>query len=232
MIAASEPSKVSDPLEEQNSLADRAHAQLEELIATLDLAPGSVWSEQSLSELLSIGRTPVREAIKRLEMSRLIQTIRRHGIRIADIDIFEQLQAVELRSSLEALISAAAARRASSDDRRQLATTLLDLEKAIEAGENSNALPLIAVASRMIMRSARNPYFERALGPLLLVSRRFYLRYAADVKDVSHVWRLHAARARAVAVGDVEGAEEAAYEIMAYVEQFTRAIYLRDTWRY
>lgn len=232
MIAAFDPSRVSDSFDDQNSLANRAHAQLEEMIATLDLPPGSVWSEQSLSELVSIGRTPVREAIKRLEMSRLIQTIPRHGIRVADIDLFEQLQAVELRSSLEALISAAAARRASSDERRQLGARLMDLEKAIETGEHSSALRLVAQMSQLVVRSARNLYFERAIGPLLLVSRRFYHRYATDFRDVCDVWRLHAARARAVAVGDVEGAEEAASEIMAYVEQFTRAIYLRDTGRY
>ena len=39
---------------------------LEDLIVTLKLPPGSLWSEEALSERIGIGRTPVREAVKRL----------------------------------------------------------------------------------------------------------------------------------------------------------------------
>ena len=46
------------------ALADQARAQLEERIVKLELPPGSVWSESQLSELIGIGRTPVREALQ------------------------------------------------------------------------------------------------------------------------------------------------------------------------
>ena len=67
-------------------LADIAHSKLEELIVTLELAPGSLWSEAMLSDRIGIGRTPVREAVQRLAWERLVTIIRRHGIRISDID--------------------------------------------------------------------------------------------------------------------------------------------------
>ena len=94
-------------------LADIAHSKLEELIVTLELAPGSLWSEAMLSDRIGIGRTPVREAVQRLAWERLVTIIRRHGIRISDIDPHEQMLVVELRKEFEPLVASRAARRAS-----------------------------------------------------------------------------------------------------------------------
>ena len=47
------------------SLSDQAYEQLEELIVTMKLAPGTPVSESQLSAMLGIGRTPIREAIQR-----------------------------------------------------------------------------------------------------------------------------------------------------------------------
>src|SRR4051794_13307224 len=75
-------------------LADIAHSKLEELIVTLELSPGSLWSEVMLSERIGIGRTPVREAVQRLAWERLVTIIRRHGIKISEIDVHEQMLVV------------------------------------------------------------------------------------------------------------------------------------------
>jgi DNA-binding GntR family transcriptional regulator len=87
-------------------LADIAHSKLEELIVTLELAPGSLWSEAMLSDRIGIGRTPVREAVQRLAWEQLLTIIRRHGIRISDIDPHEQMLVLELRKEFEPLVAA------------------------------------------------------------------------------------------------------------------------------
>src|SRR6202023_2299839 len=51
---------------EDGTLTDRAYRELEEMIVTLRLSPGTVLSEQALAVRLKIGRTPVREALPRL----------------------------------------------------------------------------------------------------------------------------------------------------------------------
>ena len=48
------------------TLTDRAYRELEEMIVTLQLSPGTVLSEQALALRLKIGRTPIREALQRL----------------------------------------------------------------------------------------------------------------------------------------------------------------------
>jgi DNA-binding GntR family transcriptional regulator len=93
---------------------------LEELIVTLELPPGSVWSELQLSEKLGIGRTPVREALQRLQAHHLVKILPRLGAQITEINVTQQLLALEVRRVLERLIAEKAARRATPDERQQL----------------------------------------------------------------------------------------------------------------
>src|SRR6187455_3797255 len=104
-----------------SSLSEQAFGMLEEMIVTLQLPPGSLWSESTLSESLGIGRTPVREALQRLAEYHMVVILRRHGIRIAEVNEHEQLLVLETRRELERLISARAARRASASEKQTLA---------------------------------------------------------------------------------------------------------------
>ena len=63
----------SRAVEQRNgTLTDRAYRELEEMIVTLRLLPGTVLSEQALSVRLKIGRTPIREALQRLARDGLV----------------------------------------------------------------------------------------------------------------------------------------------------------------
>src|SRR5687768_8439380 len=97
----------------ETKLVDRARIELEERFVTLQLAPGSVWSEATLSESLGIGRTPVREAVARMAMDGLVSVIRRAGIVVSEISIEDQLAVLEARGVLEKLVSVKAAARCS-----------------------------------------------------------------------------------------------------------------------
>src|SRR5262252_6010756 len=103
----------------EGALSERAYTQLEEMITTLQLAPGQALSEPFLSSTLGIGRTPVREALQRLARERLVIVHPRRGIVIADINVRSQLKLLELRRELERLIARAAARRGTPDERRE-----------------------------------------------------------------------------------------------------------------
>ena len=69
------------------SLTDRAYAALEEMIVTLQLAPGTAISESDLSGHLGIGRTPIREALQRLAREKLVSIFPRRGIFVSPIDV-------------------------------------------------------------------------------------------------------------------------------------------------
>ena len=61
---------------EDGTLTDRAYRELEEMIVTLRLSPGTVLSEQTLAMRLKIGRTPIREALQRLARDGLVGSCR------------------------------------------------------------------------------------------------------------------------------------------------------------
>ena len=99
------------------SLTDRAYADLEEMIVTLQLAPGSAVSELELASYLGIGRTPIREALQRLARERLVTIVPRRGIFVSEINVTSQLRLLEVRRELERLIARSAARRATDVER-------------------------------------------------------------------------------------------------------------------
>src|SRR5689334_23070994 len=117
-------------------LAEQARARLEEMIVSLELAPGSIWSEAQLSATLAIGRTPVREALQRLEADHLVRILPRHGAQITEINVVEQLLLLELRRELDRLIATDAARRRTPQECSQLIKMAQRLEALAAEGDD------------------------------------------------------------------------------------------------
>jgi DNA-binding GntR family transcriptional regulator len=206
------------------TLVEQAHECLEELIVTLKLPPGSLWSEGALSELTGIGRTPVREAIHRLSAAHLMQIVPRHGVLVSQVDISEQLLVLELRRELERLVAMAAARRASAAERAKIPAMADAMEHAGNMGSVIAYLRSLFVTNRYFALCSRNTYAAEAIAPLHTLSRRFYFVHHLELNDLKIAGRLHAIVARAVAAGDEREAALASDRMMDYVEDFTRRL--------
>src|SRR5690242_20833585 len=83
------------------SLADKAYHAIRDLIVSLELAPGAVIDERELIERLGIGRTPVREALRRLAQERLVEVYPRRGMFVTGVDVRELARLSEVRAVLE-----------------------------------------------------------------------------------------------------------------------------------
>lgn len=91
--------------------ADKAYHQIKERIITVKMLPGSVIQEAKLMEELSLGRTPIREALKRLQTENLVVVAPRRGLFVADITITDLQQIYEVRVEIECLCARLAAQR-------------------------------------------------------------------------------------------------------------------------
>ena len=210
------------------ALADQARARLEELIVTLELPPGSVWSEQQLSETIGIGRTPVREALQRLQSDYLVRILPRLGAQVTEISVSQQLLLLELRRVLERLIAGDAARRATPEERE----ALLRMADALEALVDADVLKYLRYhydIKKYIADCARNPFVACAVAPLHAMSRRFYFLHYRKAHDLPVAARHHADVIRAIALGEEARAVAASDALMDYVEALTRATVLRKT---
>jgi DNA-binding GntR family transcriptional regulator len=203
------------------ALADQARVRLEELIVTLELPPGSFWSEQQLSEAIGIGRTPVREALQRLQSDYLVRILPRLGAQVTEINVSQQLLLLELRRVLERLIAGDAARRATPEEREQL----LHMADALEGLVDRYHYDI----KKYIAECARNPFVASAVAPLHAMSRRFYFLHYRKAHDLPVAARHHADVIRAIALGEEARAVAASDALMDYVDSLTRATVLRKT---
>jgi len=215
------------PATERPNLADQALVQLEELIVTLELAPGTAWSEADLCQRLQIGRTPVREALQRLENEHLVEIVPRFGIRIVETNVEDQLLLLEVRRELERLVATRAARRATEDERAQCYKMADELIAMLERGV-VEFLRYHYRVKRYVTSIARNHYAERALLPFHAISRRFYYLHYLHTRDMPLAAENHARVLRAVAKGDEAAAAVASDGLMDYAVEITRAVIARS----
>jgi DNA-binding GntR family transcriptional regulator len=96
--------------------ADKAYRQIKEKIVTVQMMPGSVIREAELMDNLRFGRTPIREALKRLQTENLVDVVPRRGLFVADITITDLQQIYEVRVEVESLCARLAAERLSPEN--------------------------------------------------------------------------------------------------------------------
>ena len=210
------------------SLTDRAYGDLEELIVTLKLAPGSVVSESALVQRLGIGRTPIREALQRLARERMVNILPRRGIIVAEINVKVQLRLLEVRREVERLVARSAARRATEAERARF-TQIAD---AFEANARDNdEVAFIRVDrefNELCVAAARNEFAAGAMSLMHSLSRRFWYLHYKQAADMPLTAGLHAGIARAIAAGDEDAAAGAADALLDNIEAFTRATVSTD----
>jgi DNA-binding GntR family transcriptional regulator len=205
------------------TLTDRAYTDLEELIVTLQLAPGSVLSEQMLSERLRIGRTPIREALQRLARERLVTILPRRGVMVSAIDVAAQLRLLELRREVERLVARSAARRASEAERARFAELARGFERAGRTGDDKAFMRTDREFNELCLASARNEFTAGAMRLMNALSRRFWFHHYKQAADMPETAKLHADIAHAIAQGDARGAAAALDRLLDNIEAFTRA---------
>jgi DNA-binding GntR family transcriptional regulator len=217
------PNPIADPAIKPTTLTDLAYARLEEMIATLLLAPGEFLSEQVLAETVGLGRTPIREALQRLAREGLVAILPRRGVQVTPIDARDQLLVIEVRREIERLISRSAAARATREQRDAFAAIADGLDRAGRANDALEFLRLDREMNLLMLEAAHNTFAVRTMQLLAGLSRRFWYQHHRDTGDLPLCARLHAAQARAVAASDPEAAGAASDALMDYVAAFTKA---------
>ncbi len=205
------------------SLTDRAYAEIEEMIVTLKLAPGSPISEIDLCVHLGIGRTPIREALQRLARERLVAIFPRRGMLVSEINVTSQLKLLETRRELERLIARSAARRATDDERERFRAMATAFEAAARANDDVTFMRIDRDFNLLCSTAARNEFAAGAMSLMHSLSRRFWYLHYKQAADMPQTAKLHADIARAIAAGDEERATKASDRLLNLIEKFTRS---------
>jgi DNA-binding GntR family transcriptional regulator len=200
---------------EASSLADRAYLAIRDLIVSLELPPGALIDERQLVESLRIGRTPVREALRRLSQEQLIEVFPRRGMFVTGVDVRDLARISEVRASLEPEAARLAAERATDEERVELAA----LGDQIKRG--ADLMGLDERIHRAIYAAAHNDLLEKTLGEYYVLALRIWMIALAHAQDLEDAVETHRDLIHAIVVADREGAAEI---MRAHVENFERAM--------
>src|SRR5262249_52217960 len=150
--AAARPRRAGTTPQPRELLADRAYVQLRDLIITLRIPPGAPIDEDRLGETLQMGRTPVREAVKRLALENLVTVSPRRGTFASDINITDLTHISDVRAVLEAHAAFLAAQRITDAQRIELAELLDELSRSQGSDDSEALMALDARVHRFIHR--------------------------------------------------------------------------------
>ncbi|MBQ5708940.1 MAG: GntR family transcriptional regulator, partial [Anaerotignum sp.] len=104
---------------------------LRDAILTGKLVPGERLMENQLAEKLGVSRTPVREALRMLELENLVELVPRKGAQVLDMSEKDITNILEVRSALEGLATSLACKKMTKEDLQQLKSMEADFEKAV-----------------------------------------------------------------------------------------------------
>jgi GntR family transcriptional regulator, rspAB operon transcriptional repressor len=200
------------PPPKQGSLVERAYQEIKEKIITLYFLPGQYLNEAAISSLLDVGRTPVHQALQRLELEGLVEIMPRKGVVVLPDSISEIIKILDSRAAVEAELAKAAAERVSAEDGK----ALLALASATRhtksgpgmddfiAGDRAFHRKLAECSGNTVLSDFAQQLHERSI--------RYWYLHLWQTMDVPATTRQHAAIADAIARHDGERAAAAMRE--------------------
>lgn len=203
-------------------LSDEAYHQIQEMIVTNVLRPGQMISENALRESLQCGRTPVREALQRLQFEGFVDIHPRRGALVTSIDIRKQLELLEVRRPLETLVVRLAAQRATPDQRVEMEKLADRLDDAVRRGDRKQYLAINRAIHELEVAATGNSQIQNTMGQIHKLSRRFWYNFISDTESFSEAAVLHSAVLRSIAGHDADHAIETAGKLMDLLERVTR----------
>ena len=204
-------------------LSDRAYAALRDRLVALEIPPGAPLDEDALTSQLGVGRTPVREAIRRLALEGLVVVYPRRGTFAAAINITSLSDITDVRVQLEARAAELAAALADEADRRE-AAELISTLRAAEPSQRS-LIELDARVHRFVYRCSRNPYLERDLDRYLNMSLRIWRLTWDRLPPLRDRVAEHCRLLELIRDGDVEGAGRLARDhVLAFAQEMRAAL--------
>ncbi len=187
-----------------------------------ELAPGERLVEGQLAERLGVSRNPVREAIRSLEATGLVEVIPRKGAYVCMID-HEQVRLIqELRLVVEGYAISQASLRRTDEDLTRLQDCLTRGRAATEAGDTVAAAAHHRDFHLAVEQAAGNPFLEQVINPLRQQTELVFSVVVDARGDIT--WGEHEAIYEAVASGDADAALRLMREhITDALETFERA---------
>lgn len=193
-------------------LRDVVFQTLRKAILTGDLKPGERLMEIHLAEKIGVSRTPIREAIRKLELEGLVTNIPRKGAMVAEISVKGLKDVLEVRRALDSFCAELACERITEEEKE-------DLKAAFEAFIDATKTKDATVIARadvsfhdIIIGATGNERLVALINNLAEQMYRYRFEYIKDESGHDRLIEEHKNLMEAIISGNVDGARNAARE--------------------
>lgn len=197
-------------IQNHKPLREMVYEELKMQILTGAIVPGTRMMEVELAEDMGVSRTPIREAIRKLEKEGLVVIEPRRGAYASMISTEDMVEILEVRQDLEGLAAYFAADRMKADQMEYLKQTSSNYNEAVVRGSMEDMIKYDTRFHRIIVDSCHNKILVQMIEQLQEQVLRFRHIYYDNFKRAENMPEEHAAIVRAIAEKDAEKAREAA----------------------
>lgn len=190
-------------------LRDVVFNTLRQAILTGELKPGERLMEIHLADRLGVSRTPIREAIRKLELEGLVIMIPRKGAQVAKITEKNLKDVLEVRKALDVLAVELACQRMTDDYREKLKEALDHFAKVVKNNNLKEITEADVAFHDIINQSTGNDRLIQLVNNLAEQMYRYRLEYIKDKAYHDRLVKEHEEIYNAIAERDVERAAKA-----------------------
>lgn len=187
-------------------LRDVVFTTLREAILKGELKPGERLMEIQLANRLGVSRTPVREAIRKLELEGLVVMIPRKGAEVAEITVPDIEDVLEVREALEELAVKIACRNIQDDQLKRLKKASVEFRDAVEEENLVESVKADMAFHEIIYEAAQNKRLVQLLNNLREQMYRYRMEYLKDSSNFKNLLDEHDAIRKALKKRDEEKA--------------------------
>jgi len=212
-------------LEEYKPLREIVFEGMREAIVKQLLRPGERLMESRLAEEMGVSRTPIREALRRLELEGFIYVLPRKGAFVAGISIKDIRDLYEIRGALEALASGLAAQRAAPEEIEEMKKCLIRESELVDSSDITHTVNADVSLHDLIYKAARNKRLLNTLNNIReqIYRIRFVLTSLPGRKKAS--LEMHSKIVEAIGERNVELAQYLAEEHVRYAKEAMKEHY-------
>lgn len=196
--------------EDLSPIRDKVYTYLKEAILRGEYKAGDRLVERVLAEKLNISRTPIREALFRLETQRFVRTVPRRGVVVNEIPQAEILEVFMILASLESLAVRLAAQKVNDSIAAEIDRLMAEMDEALQDG-GGDEVELNVKYNDLIGRASGNPKLHE-----MLVDLKDYVRAFSNLSSALPGRTKEALREHQDILGAIRGGEE------DLAESFTR----------
>lgn len=207
-------------LQNHRPLREIVYEELKREILTGHIVPGTRMMEVELAEEMGVSRTPIREAIRKLEKEGLVTIEPRKGAYASSISVKDMVDTLAVRENLEGFASYLAAEMMTDEQFKQLQKTAEEYTQAINDNDTEKIIHTDEAFHRFIVSCAGNGTLLKVCETVQESALRFRYLYYDNFSRYKNMPVEHNEIMEAIASGDKERAKQLSEEHVRRLKEF------------